>query len=99
VRNARASNGGRSFAFRYIANILIPLERQLIALQSAADSFYIVKLCSRLLVLYCRNCPKDDRFRYLIPILRKLGRRRTLVDNSLESPCRLLIKCNYGRRM
>ena len=55
------------------ANILIPLERQLIALQLAADSFYIVKLRSRLLVLYCRNCPKDDKFRYLIPILRKLG--------------------------
>ena len=24
----------------------------------AADSFYIMKLCSRLFVLYCRNCPK-----------------------------------------
>jgi len=30
------------------ANILIPLERQLIALQLAAESFYIMKLCSRL---------------------------------------------------
>ena len=39
----------------------------------AADSFYIMKLCSRLFVLYCRNCPKDDKFRYFIPILRKLG--------------------------
>jgi len=38
----------------------------------AADSFYIMKLCSRLLVLYCRNCMKDDKFRYLIHILRKL---------------------------
>ena len=36
----------------------------------AADSFYF---CSRLLVLYCRNCAKDDKFRYLIPVLRKLG--------------------------
>jgi len=27
----------------------------------------ILKLCSRLLVLYCRNCMKDDKFRYLIP--------------------------------
>jgi len=27
----------------------------------AADTFYIVKLCSRLFVLYCRNCPKDDK--------------------------------------
>ena len=38
----------------------------------AAESFYIVKLFSRLFVLYCRNCPKDDKFRYFIPILRKL---------------------------
>jgi len=39
----------------------------------AADSFYVMKLCSRLFVQYCRNCPKDDKFRYFIPILRKLG--------------------------
>jgi len=32
-----------------------------------------MKLCSRLFVLYCQNCPKDDKFRYFIPILRKLG--------------------------
>ena len=32
----------------------------------AADSFYIglMKLCSRLFILYCWNCPKDDKFRY-----------------------------------
>jgi len=60
----------------------------------AGDSFYIMKPCNRLLVLYCLNCPKDDKFRYLIPILRKLGQRRTLVDGSLESRCRLLITCN-----
>jgi len=29
----------------------------------AADSFYILKLCSRLFVLYRRNCPKDDKCR------------------------------------
>jgi len=39
----------------------------------AADIFYIMKLCSRLFVLYCRNCPKDEKFRYFIPFLRKLG--------------------------
>jgi len=32
-----------------------------------------MKLCSTLLVLYCRNCPKDDKFSYSSPILRKLG--------------------------
>ena len=43
-----------------------------------------MKLCSRLLVLYCRDCLKDHKFRYLIP----------MVDGSLESLCRLLIICN-----
>jgi len=44
------------------ANILMQLRtrRQSTALYNfAADRFYIMKLCSRLLVLYCRNCPKD----------------------------------------
>jgi len=45
------------------ANILILLERQLIALQLCRWQFYIMKLCSRLFVLYCRNCPKYDKFR------------------------------------
>ena len=30
----------------------------------AADSFYIMKLCSRLSVLYCRSRPKDDKSRH-----------------------------------
>jgi len=29
----------------------------------AAESFYVMKLCSRLFVLHCWNCPKDDKFR------------------------------------
>jgi len=44
----------------------------------AIDSFYIMKLCSRLFVLYCGNYPKDDKFRYFIPILRKLGAAQNL---------------------
>jgi len=80
-QNSLPSGGGRSLGAKISgergspsANILIPLERQLIALyNSAAESFYIMKLCSRLFVLCCRNCPKDDKFRYFIAILRKLG--------------------------
>ena len=49
------------------ANILIPLERQLIALQLAVDSFYIMTLCSRLFVLYCRSRPKDDKSKLFDP--------------------------------
>ena len=31
--------------------------------------------------MYCRNCPKDGKFRYFIPILRKLAAAYgTLVD-------------------
>ena len=33
----------------------------------AADSFYIMKLCSRLFVLYCRSRPKDDHSRNFVP--------------------------------
>jgi len=67
--NSLPSGGGRSLGAKISggkgrprANILIPLERQLIAIQPAAISFYIMKLCSRLFVLYCRNCSKDDKF-------------------------------------
>ena len=33
----------------------------------AAHSFYIMKLCSRLFVLYCRSCPKYDKSRHFDP--------------------------------
>jgi len=33
----------------------------------AADSFCIIKLCSRLFVIYCRSRPKDDRSRHFDP--------------------------------
>ena len=33
----------------------------------AADSFYIMKLCSRLFVLHCRSRPKYDNFRHFDP--------------------------------
>jgi len=56
--------GGRG---RLPANILIPLERQLNALQLAADSFYIMKLCSRLFVLHCRSRPKYDASMHFDP--------------------------------
>ena len=49
------------------ANILIPLERQLNRYNFAADSFYIMKLCSRLFDLYGRSHPKDDTSRHFYP--------------------------------
>jgi len=33
----------------------------------AADSFYTMKLCSRLFVLHCRSRPKYDRSRHFDP--------------------------------
>ena len=63
----------------------------------AADSFYIMKLCSRLFVLYCRSRPKDDRSRHFNPHFEEVRGGvdgKTLVDGSLESPCRVLVKRN-----
>ena len=103
VCNAGTSNGGQSLCIQISrersvppANILIPLERQLIALQLCRWQF-----------LY--NGTLQQPFR---PVLSKLstrrqilvtyphfwgswGRRRTLVDGSLESPCRVLVKRNW----
>jgi len=79
VCNAGASNAGRSLCIQISRERSYPLPIYLyyskgnwLRYNFAADSFYIMKLCSRLFVLYCRNCPKDDRFRYFIPISRKL---------------------------
>ena len=33
----------------------------------AADSFYVMKLCSRLFVLHCRSRPKYDTFMHFDP--------------------------------
>jgi len=49
------------------ANILIPLESNWLRYNFAADSFYIVKLCSRLFVHYCRSRHKDDKSRHFGP--------------------------------
>jgi len=69
VCNAGASNGGAVPLRSDIkgtelpsANILIPLDR-LLRYNIAVESFYIMKLSSRLFVRYCRNCLKDDKFR------------------------------------
>ena len=93
-KNSLPSEGGGSLWAKISVEGAVPLpiywyhsKSNWLRYNFAADSFYIMELCSRLLVLYCRNCLKDDKFRYLIPILRKFGRRRTLVDGSLESPC------------
>jgi len=55
------------------ANILIPLERQLIALQHCADSFYIMKLGSRLLVDFLLTV--IELFFYLLPLRRYKAKR------------------------
>ena len=38
-----------------------------------STSFYIMKLCSRLFVLYCRSRPKDDKSRYFDPHFKEVG--------------------------
>jgi len=61
------------FAFRYQGNGATPCQH-FDTTRTTIDCtttfrlrFYIMKLCSRLFVPYCRNCPKDDKFRYFIP--------------------------------
>jgi len=80
VCNASVSNAGRSLCVQISWERSYPLpiywyhsKGNWLRYNFAAESFYIMKLCSRLFVLHCRNCPKDDKFRYFIPILRKLG--------------------------
>ena len=78
--NVGASNAGRSLCVQIprVRSYPLPIywyhsKGNWLRYNFAADSFYIMKLCIRLFVMYCRNCPKDDKFRYSIPILRKLG--------------------------
>ena len=70
VCNAGASNAGWSLCVQISRkwSYLLPIcwyhsKGNWLRYNCAADSFYIRKLCSRLFVLYCRNCPKDDKFR------------------------------------
>jgi len=62
VCNAGASNGGRSLCVQISRERSYPLPTYWYHSKGnwwrynfAADSFYIMKLCSRILVLYCRN--------------------------------------------
>ena len=57
TEEGRSIGGKISGGIRPPANISIPF----------ADSLYIMKLCSRLFVLYCRSRPKDDKFRHFDP--------------------------------
>jgi len=70
VCNAGASNVGRSLCVQISRERSYPLpiywyhsKCNWLRYKFAADSFYIMKLCSRLFVLYCRSCPKDNKFR------------------------------------
>ena len=70
VCNAGASNESRSLWVKVSRERSYPLpiywyqsKGNWLRYNFAADSCYIMKLCSRLFVLYCRNCPKDDKFR------------------------------------
>jgi len=98
VCNAGASNAGRSLCVQISREQSYPLpiywyhsKGNWLHYNTAAESFYIMKLCSTLFILYCRNCSKDDKFRYFIPILRKLGEAQNLgwwlVGNPVSSSC------------
>ena len=96
VCNAGASNAGRSLCAQPSANILIPLERQLIAIQPCCWEFFIkwnfaaeFSSCIVEIVQKTRNVGIFSKF------WGSRGQRRTLVDGSLESSCRVLVKHNW----
>ena len=69
VCNAGASNEVRSLCVQMSRERSYPLsicwyhsKGNWLRYNFAADSFYMIKLCSSLFVLYCRNRPKDDKF-------------------------------------
>jgi len=83
VCNARASNGGQSLCIQISREWSYPVpihwyhsKGNWLRYNFAADSFYIMKLRSKLLVLYCQNCPKNDKFRFWSPFWGSQGRRR-----------------------
>ena len=60
-----------------------------------AHSFYIMKLCSRLVVLHCRSRPKYDNSRHFDPHFEEVrGGVEPWWMVRLESPCRVLAKRN-----
>jgi len=60
----------------------------------AADSFYVIKLCSRLFVLYSRSRPKDDRSRHFDPHFEEVRAAYNLGGWLVGKPVRVLVKCN-----
>ena len=58
----------------------------------AADSFHIMKLCSRLYVLHCRSRPKYDSSMHFDPHFEEVS--GNVVDGLLESRGRVLVKRN-----
>jgi len=77
VCNASPSNAGRSLCVQISRERATPgniynSKGNWLRYNAAADSLYIMKICSRLFVRYCVNCPKHDKLRCFIYILKKL---------------------------
>jgi len=59
-----------------------------------------MNVCSTLLVLYSRNCPKDDKYGYLIPHFEEVtGGAQPWFMGRWNARVRLPIRHNYGRPM
>jgi len=85
VCNAGASNVGQSLYVQILREQSYPLsiywyhsKGNWLRYNFAAKSFYIMKLCSR-------NCLKDDKFRYFIPILRNIKEHQKI--RKLQKNC------------
>ena len=75
----------------------MPLERQLIALQLCRWQFWYNETLQQTFrpVNIVEIVQKTTNLGNLSPFWGSYGRRRTLVDGSLESPCRVLFKCGW----
>ena len=72
-QNSLPSGGGRLPGAKISGGKWSPPSQYVDTTRKAIDcattlllTFYIMKLCSRVFVLYCRNCPKVDKFTYFI---------------------------------
>jgi len=79
-----------------LANILIPLERQLIALQHCRREFLYNETLQQTFRPALWKLSKTRQIYVIYPqFWGSKGRRSTLVDGSLESPCRVFVKYNW----
>ena len=101
-QNSLPSGGGKSLGAKISGEGVVPLpifwyhsKGTWLRYNSAADIFIQWNFAADFSSFIVEVVQKTTDLGILVPILRKLGRRRTSIDGSLESPCRVLVKYNW----